>query len=516
MNNAKYPYILYLIIVVIIATIGIQAYWNYKNYLSNKRQLITDVQTSLDKVVDDYYTKLAHETTLSLTFDGDSKKNALKDGGILDNIAESIDRNNSSFKGLDSLNLDSISNITVIRGIKADSLRKRQMPKKLLKWRNDSTRENHELRFIKRDSSDINKQIELLTSKVFISISHDSLDLKKIDSLLKFDLTEKKIDLDYTLNYEESKKRFPGFFSETKDDKEMELNPLKTKDVLSVTSKSTLLPKNATLTLHFNNANWATFKRGINAIIISFILVLAVVSCLFFLLKVIREQKQLAEVKNDLISNITHEFKTPIATIGVALEGIKNFNVIEDRTKTEKYVDISSEQLSKLNVMVEKLLETATLDSEALEFNKEPLDLVHLLNSLVSRNSTQHDNKTFTSNIHLDSLIINADPFHIENVINNILDNAVKYGGNTISIDLKTKKGQIELLISDNGNTLNTSNKERIFEKFYRMPKGNTHDIKGYGIGLYYTKAILEKHDGSIQVNLSNGLTTFKITLPNE
>ena len=113
-----------------------------------------------------------------------------------------------------------------------------------------------------------------------------------------------------------------------------------------------------------------------------------------------------------------------------------------------------------------------------------------------------------------DQLYLNVDIFHFENAINNVIDNAFKYGGPKIDVQVKGKSSHIEILISDNGTTLTKANKDRIFEKFYRIPKGNTHDVKGFGIGLYYTKKIIEKHNGSIQVQINNQLTTFKIILP--
>jgi len=199
----------------------------------------------------------------------------------------------------------------------------------------------------------------------------------------------------------------------------------------------------------------------------------------------------------------------------VALESISNFNAIEDKEKTKKYINMSTEQLGKLNTMVEKLLETATLDSDSLELNMESIDLIELLNSLVSRYKIQFPEKDFNTSFKLESLLTKVDVFHFENALNNILDNAVKYGGSILSIDLIPKDKSVEISISDNGNTLNKSNKERIFEKFYRVPKGNTHDVKGFGIGLYYTKTIIDKHNGSIVLDLNKNLTTFKITLPN-
>ncbi|WP_241148064.1 sensor histidine kinase [Lacinutrix jangbogonensis] len=225
--------------------------------------------------------------------------------------------------------------------------------------------------------------------------------------------------------------------------------------------------------------------------------------------------KKIAEVKNDLINNITHEFKTPIATIGVALESIKDFNIIDDKEKTKKYLNLSSSQLGKLNTMVEKLLETATLDSGNLDLNRDTIDLVALVSLLVEKHQMQTNSKTLTFNTSAAETRIYIDVFHFENAINNIVDNAIKYGGDDISISINKKNKTTEILISDNGKTLTKQEAAQIFDKFYRVPKGNTHDVKGFGIGLYYTKKIIEKHNGNISVSISNG-TTFKITIPNE
>ena len=145
---------------------------------------------------------------------------------------------------------------------------------------------------------------------------------------------------------------------------------------------SNILKQNESLEIAYPNATKIILKRSALSILISTILVLAVISCLLYLLKIIKNQKQLAEVKNDLISNITHEFKTPIATIGVAIESIKNFNVIDDKEKTKTYLDMSNNQLSKLNIMVEKLLETATLDSDSLNLEKDNYNIANKLKTI--------------------------------------------------------------------------------------------------------------------------------------
>ncbi|WP_179349682.1 sensor histidine kinase [Winogradskyella pacifica] len=511
MNDKRYRLILYTIIAVIMATIGIQVYWNYKNYQTNKQQLINDVQISLDKAVDDYYTALAERTTFGFILEGDQQKKAFEDGGELEKFFKNIDESNKEFTNLDSLDTNTIEGITVFRGFKADSMseahnkKQKSLSTDQFKLKIDS---------LKSNNKDVNlKNAEFLTSKVMISIKNDTLDVKAVEELIAIELERKNINVDFYLDYKDLERNV-DYFMVNRSLAELDPNHM-SDDYLQTDTKSRFLPKGTFLTILFTNTTKTILYRIFGGILISTLLVLAVISCLFYLLKIIKHQKQLAEVKNDLISNITHEFKTPIATISAAIESISNFNAIDDKAKTKKYLNMSSEQLGKLNVMVEKLLETATLDSGNLELNKENFNIISLLDALVSKYKIQFPDKTFNTNIQLESLIVNADIFHIENALNNILDNAVKYGGDLISIELKTKKTNFEVLISDNGNSLTHENKHQIFDKFYRVPKGNTHDVKGFGIGLYYTKTIIDKHNGSITLELNKNLTTFKITLPN-
>lgn len=489
---------------MIIATIGIQIYWNYKNYLINKQQLIKDVQISLDKSVDDYYANLAEETTLRVSFNDIPPDNFFGDNSKLSNILRSIDQNNSKLKHLKGIDISKIKSVQVHRGHTADSM--------MLKDKN-RTQHSFEYQTKKIDSNDSLVKLntfKVLTSKVLISITNDTLNLNKVNSLLKQELNRKKINIDFNLNFKPKDESNNKVIVVKTDSTHFKHN-----DVLSTFSKSTFLPKEGNLNIKFTNETKVILARMLGGISISTLLVFSIIGCLFYLLKIINQQKQLAEVKNDLISNITHEFKTPISTIGVALEGINNFNIIEDKEKTKRYIDISSGQLSKLNLMVEKLLETATLDSESLNLNKEDVDIVTLLTSLCNRHQAHNTHKTITTNIKTKSLIIKVDVFHFENTLNNILDNAIKYGGDLISVNLITVKNKFTISISDNGTSLTKANKERIFEKFYRVPKGNQHDVKGFGIGLYYTKSIIEKHDGNITLSLKNNLSTFKIEIPN-
>lgn len=511
MNDRRYRYILYIIIAVIVATIGIQFYWNYKNYITNKEQLISDVQTSLDRAVDHYFTDLAEQTTLGFQFSDENQDDIFKEGGVLSKISAQIDQPDGSFNRLDSINVDDIHDIKIFTGLKADSMNaaihKKHKPIGL-----DSLKT--EIKKWKRfeDSAQTKvKDFEFLTRSIMIKVTNDTLNLKTVESLLAKELERKNINIDFSLDYEkEESKRFKDDLIIIEAEKR-DLGAL----MLSTYSESSMLPDNSSIKINFSNETKEILQRSFMGILISTLLVLAIISSLFYLLKIIKEQKQLAEIKNDLISNITHEFKTPIATIGVALESLNNFDALKDKAKTQNYLDMSAGQLGKLNLMVEKLLETATLDSEHLELNKEQVDVSGLLSTLVNRYAVQFSDKTFNQNIGENTWLLAIDAFHFENALNNILDNAVKYGGDTITIDFSQNKQDTNIVISDNGTNLKPENKERIFEKFYRVPQGNTHNVKGFGIGLYYTKSIIEKHGGSIKLSLKNNCTRFKINLPN-
>lgn len=512
MKVQKYKWILYAIILVISFTIGIQIYWNYKNYINNKQRLINDVQLSLDKAVDDYYADLVTKTTLGLSLTGENQKSFLDDGGLLDRIAKNIDKTQNTYIQIDSLEVNSIEGVQVFRGLSADSLLRATSPSEKnissdsVKWILQSkSKENSKLK---------DKKFEFLTSKVVISISNDTLNLKVLDSLFFEELNRKAIDINYDLKFYSKKDRL-AYLKEHKQWPEKDLINT-AKNELTTHSKSTFLPDQSVLFAHYSNTTKTLLKRSLSGILISFVLIIAVISTLFYLLKIIQNQKQLAEIKNDLISNITHEFKTPIATIGVALESIQGFNTIEDKEKTKSYLQMSSQQLDKLNLMVEKLLETASLDNTEIELDREPTDVVALLQSIVSRFQSQTPAKSFSFISKIPSFAKLIDEFHFENAINNIIDNAVKYGGNNISVSLKALGNQIEVSITDNGPGIPKPHQKMIFDKFYRVPKGNTHDVKGFGIGLFYTKTMIERHGGTITLVSDPGETTFNIILSHD
>ncbi len=500
MQKNRYKSILYFIVFVILVTLSIQVYWNFKNYKASKQQLINDVQISLDNAVDQYYEELAKNKTLGFASKSGDLNNFL-DSPKFDSIIKDIDKARAQLKNIDFLDSTRIKRVSIYREKEVDSI------DKYLRLSNAKDSATIDIRFARPDSVHQDNEehpLETLTSKIVISINQDTVDLEEIDSLFIKELTRKNVQIEYGISYIDVMKQ------------EKKLDSIRVfANALSTNSKSTYLPAGSRLELLFTNTTRTILKKNLFGIVLSFLLLSAVIGCLLYLLKIINHQKQLAELKNDLISNITHEFKTPIATISAALEAILSFNQENDSKKTKKYVEISSNQLVKLNTMVEKILETATLNGEELELNLEELNLVDLVETITNRYqaSTSENNISFNSTHQ--NIWKKVDVFHLENAINNIIDNAVKYGGNLIEIHLKNTNPTIILEIKDNGTSLTKSQKDKIFEKFYRVPKGNTHDVKGFGIGLFYTKTIIEKHGGTIEVLLDPVQTNFKITLPN-
>ena len=485
MNEKKYKWLLYLIVTTILLTIAVQCYWNYKNYQQNKLNFINQVQISIDNALDTYYADLAeaNEMTILENLEINEKGNPINSDSIIEKIRFNYNiGSEEEIKGFTQFH-ENESGYTINKGEKHLTQIKIFRGKK---------------------ASDSLKYIEGIKS-IFISIHNDTLEFKKLNPILKNELKRKQLNIPYALNHYRNDSVLNAFN-----------NTIDTDRFLKTNSKSTFLKQGERLEIVYPNATKIILTRSLSSILISTLLVLAIISCLVYLLKIIKHQKQLAEVKNDLISNITHEFKTPIATIGVALESIKYFKVIDDKEKTKQYLNMSGEQLSKLNVMVEKLLETATLDSDNLELNKDRINIVDLIKTVVDNQQIQDDVKSIHFKSSSPNLILNVDAFHLENAINNIIDNAIKYGGEIISINIKENNNQTEITISDNGNSLTKLHKDKVFEQFYRVPKGNTHNVKGFGIGLYYTKKIIEKHHGTMRLELDNNLTTFKISLPHE
>jgi signal transduction histidine kinase len=228
-------------------------------------------------------------------------------------------------------------------------------------------------------------------------------------------------------------------------------------------------------------------------------------------------QHRLTLMKNDLISNISHELKTPISTVKVALEALEDFKAGEDATKRNEYLQISKSELDRLALLVDNVLKTS-LAENGLNLELERLNITSLVSDILETMKLQFEKANALVEFERGGdLYVNADRLHLTSVLYNLIDNALKYseGNPDIKIALAQKERKVLLTVSDHGKGIPKMYISKIFDKFFRVPAGNTHDIKGYGMGLSYVAKVVEQHHGSIAVESSAGVgTQFVISFP--
>jgi two-component system phosphate regulon sensor histidine kinase PhoR len=251
----------------------------------------------------------------------------------------------------------------------------------------------------------------------------------------------------------------------------------------------------------------------------SFLLIAFVGGIFYYSVNSLLTQKKLSNIKNDFINNMTHELKTPVSTIALALEVIKDKEIKKSPEKTERYLNIITEENRRLGTQIEKVLQIAKLEKGDLSLNFEPIDINEVLDQVVKNQSVQMEQFGVKLNLDLqaEETNISADRVHLTNIIFNLMDNAIKYSKEKPEITIATSNTEKGLLlkISDKGIGIPKDQLSKIFEKFYRVPKGDLHDVKGFGLGLSYVKNMVEMHNGTIYVNskIDEG-TDFSVLLP--
>lgn len=275
----------------------------------------------------------------------------------------------------------------------------------------------------------------------------------------------------------------------------------------------------AHLNLHFPNKGFFIAKQIGWMLGLSIIGILIIVGCFGYTILTIRKQKKLAEMKNDFINNMTHEFKTPIFSISLASKALGNSQQVQQSEKLNSYLNLIHDESKRLKAQVDKVLKMTLADSDYSTIEKEKVDLHKLLKNVVSNFELILSEKNGKISLDLDAEkhIIHADKTHLTNIIQNLIDNAVKYSKQQPDISITTEdEGEgISFSITDNGIGMDSETKQHIFDKFYRAQSGDIHDVKGFGLGLSYVKNIVEAHKGRIKLNskLNKG-STFTIFLP--
>jgi len=250
-----------------------------------------------------------------------------------------------------------------------------------------------------------------------------------------------------------------------------------------------------------------------------FCLVLLLISSLAFLLAYLNTRKQnlFVRQKDDFISNISHELKTPVATAKIAIEALIRYDAIEDPERTRRYLAMADWELNRLETMISKIMDTTQADHDVLTLDKQKIHLAGLVQEITSslQQVLIQEEITLEWNVPTEEVYIQGDRTHLTGVIYNLLDNAVKYGKERISIDLYNEDHKAHLKISDKGPGIPAAYREKIFEKFVRIGQGDIHNIKGYGLGLSYARYIIDAHKGSLKLEQATGWgAIFHICLP--
>ncbi len=366
-------------------------------------------------------------------------------------------------------------------------------------------------------SKDVTKDI--FDEFVSINIYNDfnpKIDTVLIDSVIRVELLEQGISAKYEFGITSS--LAPSAESNNISERE--------KKIAETKFKVNLFPDNIFIKPQFLSVyfpNQATYLLGSMwlMLLVSIVFIIIIVFSFYYTVSTIFKQKKLSEIKNDFISNMTHEFKTPISTISLACEVLSDKTVEKSPDRVSNYIKMIGDENKRLSLLVENILQTAILDKGQLKLKIQSIDIHALIEQTITNIKLQVENKDgeITTKLEATKTIINADRVHVTNIIFNLIDNALKYSNQKPKIIISTKSDEdgIFIGVEDNGIGINKENQKRIFDTMYRVSTGNIHNVKGFGLGLSYVKAVVEKHGGSISVNSELGKgSTFTIFLPFE
>lgn len=363
-------------------------------------------------------------------------------------------------------------------------------------------------RFSEAEKQSFEEAFKVLTSRTPI---YKRVNNEDVQSLLTRKLHEDNIDIDYEFaiysNDLATKVQSEGF--ELQDDKTFSVPIFQNENSQN----------NFRLLVNFPARNQFIMSSIIGMTLLSFIftsiIIIAYTSALYQLVK----QRKISEIKNDFINNMTHEFKTPIATINLALDAIKNPKIIDDKEKVKRYLNMIKEENKRMHAHVENVLRISKLEKNELNIGKDRVKLHDLIEDAITHVELIVEDRQGFIKLHLeaDKTSVLASETHFTNVIVNILDNAIKYSPDAPKIDVYTENvgNSILLKIKDQGSGMSKAAQKRVFEKFYREHTGNIHNVKGHGLGLAYVKRIVDDHQGHISVESEKGKgSTFIVKLP--
>jgi two-component system phosphate regulon sensor histidine kinase PhoR len=335
-----------------------------------------------------------------------------------------------------------------------------------------------------------------------------------LDSLIGRSLKEAGIDLPFA----------SGVISERNDSLQIAQPPSYSRELQSSGFKARLFPNDIyvsfnQLALYFPDQQVFILKQIGPLLALTIVFMSIIVYCFSYTIRTIIRQKQFSVRLIDFINNMTHEFKTPISTVSVAVETMMHPNVVHDAEKITRYGAVIHDENLRMKNQVDKILQMAVLEEGTYNLNRIPVDIHEIITKAAENSSLQGAARggVVSCTLEAEASMISADVVHLTNIINNILDNAVKYSLDRPGIAVKTVNvnGNVRITISDTGIGISAEDQQRVFEKYFRVHTGNVHDVKGFGLGLCYVKLMTEAHGGSITLKSELGKgTTIELTFP--
>lgn len=478
-----------LMIVAIIGITGFQLYWLRQNYDREKKSMTIKTEMAFRETV--LQLQVARLKLDGVNWEGKSGKPSVR--VFMANDGE------EHLKVRVAPRQEIVSTINVIKSKLKDSLKNETKGRTIITLNNSTMS-------VTKDSQVLNGPPVPPTpgkERVFnllygVDSLQDSLKVAEIDSAYRRALAEEKLTIPFSIIRADSASA----------------------DGPKLNEVTIGLANPVTYKLELGNTFPYLMKRITQPILFSVLLLGITILSFVLLYRNLLKQRKLAELKNEFISNITHELKTPIATVGVAIEALRNFNAMQDPQRTREYLDISSNELQRLSLLVDKVLKLSMFEKKEIDLKYEPVNMKEITDEVVASLKLQLEKKKATVSVTAEGETgLQGDRLHLLSVVFNLLDNALKYSKEKPVIDIRVTgtNQQVIFSVTDNGIGIPSAYKDKIFDKFFRVPHGDTHNAKGYGLGLSYAARVIQQHKGTIDVtnNEENGVT-FTIHLPKQ
>ncbi len=356
--------------------------------------------------------------------------------------------------------------------------------------------------------------VKSLTEVDFYNPIEKRLDIYEVDSILNLELKDKGIDAFYKF----------AVFDADDHVRLSKFDDIDTASLLKSPYSTVLFPNDIVqnpyyLRVHFPQKATFIFKSNAVMMITSFMIILVIMSIFYYSVRTIIDQKRNSMIKNDFVNNMTHELKTPISTISLACEALKEPVIGGSAESVARYTKMISDENKRLSLLVEDVLQSAVFEKGKFKLNLEILDAHKLIESIINKMMIQINERKGKINLDLQAKhpVVCVDKVHLSNVIYNLLDNAIKYskGPPEISILSTDVNKNLKITVQDRGIGIAKENQKQVFEKLYRVPTGNRHDVKGFGLGLNYVKIVMERLGGKITLKSQLGKgSKFNLYIP--